>query len=77
MEQIDGHRVSLSRGVARGLAHGLISYGQSHEMISRFAISATGTSKDKGSLLHCSWNRRNAKCEKRPGAVSAFRLLGL
>jgi hypothetical protein len=36
MEQIDGHRVSLSRGVARGLVHGLISYGQSHEMISRF-----------------------------------------
>jgi hypothetical protein len=33
MEQINGHRVSLSHGVARGLMHGLISYGQSHEMI--------------------------------------------
>jgi hypothetical protein len=35
MEQIDGHRVSLSHGVARGLVHGLISYGQSHKMIIR------------------------------------------
>jgi hypothetical protein len=33
MEQIDGHRVSLSHGVAWDLAHGLISYGQSQEMI--------------------------------------------
>jgi hypothetical protein len=33
MEQIDGHWVSLSRGVAQGLAHGIISYGHSHEMI--------------------------------------------
>jgi hypothetical protein len=33
MEQIDDHQVSLSHGVARGLVHGLISYGQSHEMI--------------------------------------------
>jgi hypothetical protein len=33
MEQIDGHRISLNRRVARGLAHGLISCGQSHKMI--------------------------------------------
>jgi hypothetical protein len=33
MEQIDGHWVRLSRGVARGLVHRLISYGQNHEMI--------------------------------------------
>jgi hypothetical protein len=48
MEQIDDHRVILSRRVARGLTHGLISYGQNHKMISHFAISATGTSKDMG-----------------------------
>jgi hypothetical protein len=63
MEQINGHRVSLSHRVARGLAHGLISYGQSHEMIvvvrssrdtwrliKSVAISATGTLKYKGRL---------------------------
>jgi len=53
MEQIDGHQVILSHGVARGLVHGLISYGKSHEMISCFIISATGTLKEKGSFLHC------------------------
>jgi hypothetical protein len=78
MEQIDGHRVSLSRRVARGLAHELISYGQNHKMMSHFGISATGTSKDKGSaLFHCISKPRNAKCEKRPGAISTFRLPGL
>jgi hypothetical protein len=35
-EQIDGHRVGLSRRVARGLAHELISYGQNHEKMSHF-----------------------------------------
>jgi hypothetical protein len=63
MEQIDGHWVSLSCGVAQGLAHGLISYGQSHEMKSHFGISATGNSKDTGSLFHCIGKPRNAKCE--------------
>ena len=38
MEQINDHRVSLSRGIARGLAHGLISYGQSREVIIHFGI---------------------------------------
>jgi hypothetical protein len=43
MEKIDGHRVILSCRVEQGLVHRLISYGQSHEMIIRFVISATGT----------------------------------
>jgi hypothetical protein len=50
MDQIDDHRVSMSRRVARGLAHELISYGQIHEMMSHFNISAIGTSKDTESL---------------------------
>jgi hypothetical protein len=50
MEQIDGHQVSLSHRVARGLAHGLISYGQKREMTSHFGILAIGTSKDRGVL---------------------------
>jgi hypothetical protein len=53
MEQIDDHRVGLSRGIAQGIAHGLISYQQSREMINHFSISATGMSKDKRSFLHC------------------------
>jgi hypothetical protein len=79
MEQINGHRVSLSHGIARGLAHGLISYGQSREVISRFAISATGTSKDKGvSLpLHRESPKPEMRNEKRPKAISAFRLPGV
>jgi hypothetical protein len=75
MEQIDGHRVSLSRRIARGIAHGLISYHQSHEMISPFAISATGTSKDKGSLSSTAFRipeTRNAKCKSHPGAFRYF-----
>jgi hypothetical protein len=69
MEQIDGHRVSLSRRVARGLAHELISYGQNHEMMSHFGISATGTSKDKGLLSSTAFRNpetRNAKSAQEP-----------
>jgi hypothetical protein len=51
MEQINGHRVSLSHEIAQGLAHVLISYGQSREVISHFGILATGSSRDKGTSL--------------------------
>jgi hypothetical protein len=50
MEQIDGHRVGLSHGIARGIVHGLISYHQSREMISPFTFSATGK-ETKGCFL--------------------------
>jgi hypothetical protein len=36
MEQINGHWVGLSHGIAQGIVHGLISYHQSCEMISHF-----------------------------------------
>jgi hypothetical protein len=64
MEQIDGHRVRLSHRVARGLAHELIFYGQNHEMMSHFDISATRISKDTGSLSSTAFRNpktRNAK----------------
>jgi hypothetical protein len=51
MEQINGHRVSLSHGIARGLEHGLISSGQSREVKSHFDIPAIGSSRDKGAAL--------------------------
>jgi hypothetical protein len=45
---------------------------------SHFGISATGDFKgQRVSLFHCISKPRNAKCEKRPGAISTFRLLGL
>jgi hypothetical protein len=66
MEQINGHRVSLSHGIARGLVHGLISYGQSHEVISRFAISATGSSRDKGVSLPLHRESPKPKMRKAP-----------
>jgi hypothetical protein len=78
MEQIDGHRVGLSHGIARGIAHGLISYHQSHEMISPFAFSATGTSKDKGVLSSTAFRNpetRSAKCKsaQKPFRHSGYR----
>jgi hypothetical protein len=78
MEQIDGRRVSLSRRVARGLAHELISYGQNHEMMSHFSISATGTSKDTGSLSSTAFRNPETRNEKSvSGTISTFRLPGL
>jgi hypothetical protein len=74
-------RVSLSRRVARGLAHELISYGQNHKMMSHFGISATGTSKDKGLLSSTAFRNpetRNAKnCISPRSHFISFRLPGL
>jgi hypothetical protein len=68
MKQINDHRVGFNRGIARGITHGLISYRQSHKMISPFAFSATGTSKRQGVTppLHFETPKPEARNVKAP-----------
>jgi hypothetical protein len=66
MEQIDGHRVSLSRRVARGLAHELISYGQNHKMMSHFAFRLPGLQRTKGCSLPLHFETPKREMRKAP-----------
>jgi hypothetical protein len=51
MGQIDDHRVSLGRRVARGQVPELISYGQTHETIKPFRYFGYRDFNIQGSLL--------------------------
>jgi hypothetical protein len=75
MEQINSHRVSLSHRIARGLAHGLISYGQNHKVISRFTFRLPGHQKTQGLSSTTSGNpkTRNVKSAQKSFRHSGYR----
>jgi hypothetical protein len=67
MGQIDGHRVSLGRRVARGQAPELISYGQTHETIKPFRLS--GLRENRGSPPSTAFQIPEAETPKRTRTV--------